>query len=118
MCGGLRAISACFTDVLVPRRYELPILAGREPGASDLQTTRGAERASELSAAVDPFILRRTNALLSAHLPPKVSVPRMRCGCLLPLNRMAIPTDYPDRVLSAECDAGATAPPDCSVAQR
>ena len=68
----LRSTVVCSSDALALRRYELPILAGREPGASDLQTTRGAERAAELSAAVDPFILRRTNALLSAHLPPKV----------------------------------------------
>ena len=55
-----------------PRRYELPILAGREPDATEATAARGAERAIELSKAVDLFILRRTNALLSAHLPPKV----------------------------------------------
>ncbi len=73
----LRAsVSAC-TSMLVclrmvrARRYELPILAGREPDATESAATRGAERAIELSKAVDPFILRRTNALLSAHLPPK-----------------------------------------------
>ena len=72
----------CVSDTLVVCRYELPILAGREPGASDLQTSRGAERASELSATVDPFILRRTNALLSAHLPPKVRVLGLRPAAL------------------------------------
>lgn len=56
----------------VLRRYELPILAGREPDATEAAASRGAERAVELSKAVDLFILRRTNALLSAHLPPKV----------------------------------------------
>ena len=79
-------------------RYELPILAGREPGASDLQTTRGAERAAELSAAVDPFILRRTNALLSAHLPPKV--------CALSFRFFLAPPDatrLPSQVIQIVC---------------
>src|SRR5436305_1304669 len=55
------------------RHYEAPILAGREPGASPEQRGRGAERSAELSAIVNEFILRRTNSLLSKHLPPKVS---------------------------------------------
>ena len=54
------------------KRYEAPILAGREPDASDAESTVGAERSKELSEIVNEFILRRTNSLLSAHLPPKV----------------------------------------------
>ena len=53
------------------KRYEAPILAGREPGAAASEAELGAARAAELSAIVNDFILRRTNALLSAHLPPK-----------------------------------------------
>ena len=81
-CAFASAFTTC-NSFLTPLacRYELPILAGREPGASDLQTVRGAERAAELSAAVDPFILRRTNALLSAHLPPKACCACIVCGC-------------------------------------
>jgi DNA repair and recombination RAD54-like protein len=55
-------------------RYERPILTGREPDASDAEQQRGRERGLELSAEVDKFILRRTNTLLSKHLPPKVCV--------------------------------------------
>jgi DNA repair and recombination RAD54-like protein len=54
------------------RTYESPILAGREPDASDAEATLGAERSSQLSEIVNEFILRRTNSILSAHLPPKV----------------------------------------------
>ena len=54
------------------RRFEAPILAGREPGAPAADAALGAARSEELSAIVNEFILRRTNALLSAHLPPKV----------------------------------------------
>ena len=55
------------------RYYEAPILAGREPDATELQQALGQERSQELSAAVNEFILRRTNTILSDHLPPKVS---------------------------------------------
>jgi hypothetical protein len=68
------------------RRYELPILAGREPDATDSAVQRGKERAEELAKRVEPFILRRTNALLSAHLPPKA-----RCAAV----QRNVPADAP-----------------------
>lgn len=48
-------------------------ISGREPGASPEIEAEGQARSAELSSLVNPFILRRTNALLSQHLPPKVS---------------------------------------------
>ncbi|MED6217763.1 DNA-dependent ATPase protein rad54 [Stylosanthes scabra] len=54
------------------RYYEAPIICGREPNATTEEKKLGAERSAELSAKVNQFILRRTNALLSNHLPPKI----------------------------------------------
>ncbi|KAJ7001101.1 protein CHROMATIN REMODELING 25 [Populus alba x Populus x berolinensis] len=54
------------------RYYETPIICGREPTATEEEKKLGAERSGELSAKVNQFILRRTNALLSNHLPPKI----------------------------------------------
>lgn len=54
------------------RYYEMPIICGREPTATEEEKKLGDERSAELSAKVNQFILRRTNALLSNHLPPKI----------------------------------------------
>ena len=54
------------------RHYERPILAGREPDATEKQLELARERNAELSELVNKFVLRRTNTILSKHLPPKV----------------------------------------------
>ncbi|EFJ27027.1 hypothetical protein SELMODRAFT_412612 [Selaginella moellendorffii] len=54
------------------RYYQNPILRGREPEATEDARKLGLERSAELSEKVNQFILRRTNALLSNHLPPKI----------------------------------------------
>ncbi|PSC67651.1 DNA repair and recombination RAD54 [Micractinium conductrix] len=54
------------------RHFESPVLAGREPDASEDEKALCQERTAELSTLVNKFILRRTNTLLSEHLPPKV----------------------------------------------
>ena len=56
------------------KNYMRPILDGREPDSSDFSKRKGEERSEELSNVVNKFILRRTNALLAAHLPPKVYI--------------------------------------------
>ena len=54
------------------RYYQVPILEGREPYALDSDVKLGMKRSMELSAIINQFVLRRTNILLSKHLPPKV----------------------------------------------
>ena len=58
------------------KHFEAPILQGREPGSTADEAQLGLNRSDELSKIVNDFILRRTNSLLSAHLPPKVSSSR------------------------------------------
>eukprot|EP00899_Mesostigma_viride_P007949 jgi/Mesvir1/17155/Mv07580-RA.1 len=67
------------------RYYEAPILTGREPEATDDERRKADERAAELSTRVNQFILRRTNELLSKHLPPKLV--QVVCCRLSPLQK-------------------------------
>ena len=53
------------------KRYELPILRGRDASGSDADRQRGDECLSELLTLVNKFIIRRTNDILSKYLPLK-----------------------------------------------
>lgn len=53
------------------KKYELPILRGRDASGSDADRQRGDECLSELLALVNKFIIRRTNDILSKYLPVK-----------------------------------------------
>ncbi|KUL92479.1 hypothetical protein ZTR_02599 [Talaromyces verruculosus] len=53
------------------KKFEIPILRGRDAAASDEDRKKGDERLSELSAIVNKFIIRRTNDILSKYLPIK-----------------------------------------------
>ena len=54
------------------RRFENPILRGRDADASDADHKKGVEKLQELASAVNMCIIRRTQALLSKYLPTKI----------------------------------------------
>ncbi|TLS23424.1 uncharacterized protein PpBr36_06686 [Pyricularia pennisetigena] len=53
------------------KRFELPILRGRDADASEKEREKGDECLKELLALVNKFIIRRTNDILSKYLPVK-----------------------------------------------
>ncbi|KAI9787640.1 MAG: DNA-dependent ATPase protein rad54 [Geoglossum umbratile] len=53
------------------KKYELPILRGRDAAGSDLARQKGDECLAELLTLVNKFIIRRTNDILSKYLPVK-----------------------------------------------
>lgn len=53
------------------KRFEIPILRGRDADATDKDRQRGDECLSELLKIVNKFIIRRTNDILSKYLPVK-----------------------------------------------
>lgn len=54
------------------RKFETPILLGRDAGCSDKEMKLGQERLQEMGLLVNKMIIRRTNDILSKYLPPKV----------------------------------------------
>ncbi|GLA46518.1 DNA-dependent ATPase protein rad54 [Aspergillus niger] len=53
------------------KRFELPILRGRDAAGTEEDLKKGDERLAELSGIVNKFIIRRTNDILSKYLPVK-----------------------------------------------
>ena len=53
------------------KKFELPILRGRDAAGSDADRKRGDEATAELLTLVNKFIIRRTNDILSKYLPVK-----------------------------------------------
>ncbi|GAA6015334.1 hypothetical protein JCM10207_008952 [Rhodosporidiobolus poonsookiae] len=53
------------------KTYELPIIKGRDGLATDKEKERGDTAMKDLLGRVQPFIIRRTNDLLSKYLPVK-----------------------------------------------
>jgi DNA repair and recombination RAD54-like protein len=53
------------------KKYELPILRGRDANGSDKDRQKGDDCIKELLAVVNKFIIRRTNDILSKYLPVK-----------------------------------------------
>ena len=53
------------------KKYELPILKGRDAAGTTADRERGDQRLAELLAVVNRFIIRRTNDILSKYLPVK-----------------------------------------------
>ncbi|BCS24426.1 DNA-dependent ATPase RAD54 [Aspergillus puulaauensis] len=53
------------------KRFELPILKGRDAAGTEEDRKKGDERLVELSGIVNKYIIRRTNDILSKYLPVK-----------------------------------------------
>lgn len=53
------------------KKFELPILRGRDAAGSDIDRQKGDAAVTELLALVNKFIIRRTNDILSKYLPVK-----------------------------------------------
>ncbi|EKD15054.1 SNF2 family domain-containing protein [Drepanopeziza brunnea f. sp. 'multigermtubi' MB_m1] len=53
------------------KKYELPILKGRDAAGSDKDRQKGDDTVRELLGIVNKFIIRRTNDILSKYLPVK-----------------------------------------------
>lgn len=53
------------------KKFEIPILRGRDASGTEADQQKGNERLKELLELVNKFIIRRTNDILSKYLPTK-----------------------------------------------
>ncbi|XP_042368806.1 DNA repair and recombination protein RAD54-like isoform X2 [Plectropomus leopardus] len=65
------------------KRFELPILKGRDADASDKDRQTGEEKLKELIGIVNRCLIRRTSDILSKYLPVKIE--QVVCCRLTPL---------------------------------
>ncbi|XP_013863536.1 DNA repair and recombination protein RAD54-like [Austrofundulus limnaeus] len=65
------------------KRFELPILKGRDADASDKERQTGEEKLKELIGIVNRCLIRRTSDILSKYLPVKIE--QVVCCRLTPL---------------------------------
>ncbi|XP_064604260.1 DNA repair and recombination protein RAD54-like isoform X1 [Liolophura sinensis] len=65
------------------KKFETPILRGRDADASDSDHKKGQEKLEELASVVNRCIIRRTQALLTKYLPVKTE--QIICCRLTPL---------------------------------
>lgn len=65
------------------KRFELPILKGRDAAASEEDRRLGEERLRELTSIVNRCLIRRTSDILSKYLPVKIE--QVVCCRLTPL---------------------------------
>ena len=75
--------------------FEEPILALQQPECDEDQRFMGEDVAKQLAELTSQFVLRRTQEVMSAHLPPKVECvvfckpsavqvcPILSCPCLI-----------------------------------
>ena len=64
--GGILGTAAEFR-----KRFEIPIIRGRDSSASPAEQQLGNEKLNELASVVNKCIIRRTQALLTKYLPIK-----------------------------------------------
>ncbi|XP_013783608.1 DNA repair and recombination protein RAD54-like [Limulus polyphemus] len=67
------------------RKYETPILRGRDAAATDKDHEKGKEKLEELISIVNRCMIRRTATILSKYLPVKVE--QVICCSLTPLQK-------------------------------
>ncbi|XP_032884692.1 DNA repair and recombination protein RAD54-like isoform X2 [Amblyraja radiata] len=65
------------------KRFELPILKGRDADANENERLRGEEKLKELISVVNRCLIRRTSNILSKYLPVKIE--QIVCCRLTPL---------------------------------